>query len=252
MLRLDEIRERKIREAEALGEIDTRNVRPSTRDFAYYVATDRRDVTLIPEFKRRDPWGRALPAALDFGALATEAEDAGALAFAVATDGDTYGGAERDLSTVARAVSIPVLQIDFPVRANQVYRARLLGADSTLLDADLLDTDEIAGLLDVARHVHMECAALARDEAGVERAVAAGARIVVVESREPDGGAGTRAELLALVARVPARMILIVRGGVATAEDVAALEGKVDGALIGCAFLSAPDPVEFLSVLLES
>ena len=98
MLRLDEIRERKIREAEALGEIDIRNVRPSTRDFAYYVATDRHDVTLIPELKRRDPWGRAVPAGLDFGALAHQAAEAGALAIAVATDGATYGGAERDLS----------------------------------------------------------------------------------------------------------------------------------------------------------
>ena len=252
MLRLDEIRERKIRQAEALGEIDLSNVRPSTRDFAYYVATDRRDVTLIPEFKRRDPWGRDVPAGLDFGALAHEAEDAGALAFAVATDGENYGGAEKDLSTVARAVAVPVLQVDFPVRANQLYRARLLGADATLLDASILDTDEIAALLDVARHVHMECPALARDEAGIERAVAAGARIVVLEPRDPAGGAAARAEILALMARVPPRMILIVRGGVATAEDVAALQGKVDGALIGCAFLTAPDPVEFLSVLLES
>jgi indole-3-glycerol phosphate synthase len=252
VLRLDEIRERKVREAEALGEIDIRNVRPSTRDFAYYVATDRRDVTLIPELKRRDPWGRPIPSVLDFAALAHEAEDAGALAFAVATDGDTYGGGERDLSTVARAAGVPVLQIDFPMRENQIYRARLLGADSTLLDTGLLDVDEIAALLDVGRHVHMECAALARDESGVERAVASGARILVLESRDPAGGASSRAEFFALLARVPQRMILIVRGGVATAEDVAALQGKVDGALIGCAFLAAPDPVEFLSILLES
>lgn len=252
MLRLDEIRERKLREAEALGDVDIRNVRPSTRDFAYYVATDRREVTLIPELKRRDPWGRSIPAGLDLGALAREAEEVDALALAVATDLEAYGGTDKDLAAVARSSGVPVLQIDFTVRENQLYRARLLGADSTVLDASILESREIAGLLEIGRHVHMECAVLARDAGALDRAVESGARIVLLESREPPGGSAARADLADLITRVPTAMILIVRGGISTAEDVEALRGKVDGALMGCAFLSASDPAEFLSILLET
>src|SRR5262245_20773273 len=100
--------------------------------------------------------------------------------------------------------------------------------------------------------MRMECAVLARDESGLDRAVEAGARIVVLESPAPKEGPGERADFTAFLARAPERLILIARGGVSSAEDVAALRGKVDGALIGSAFLTAPDPVEFLSILLES
>lgn len=248
MLDYSKIRERKLREAEALGAVDIRNVRPSTRDFAYFVATDRKDVTIIPELFRRDPAGAAIASEIDLGVLAHEAEQTGALALAVATDADVYGGTLEDLRTVSHSADVPVLQVDFIVRDNQLFRARLHGADSAVLNAAILEAREIATLLDVARHMRMECVVEARDEEGIDRAIEAGARIVAI-----DGSAtASRADLHALIARVPGAPILIVRGGAATTEEIEALRGKADAVMIGAPFLTAPDPIEFLSVLIES
>lgn len=258
------LRARKLREAEALGEVDVRNVTPSVRDFAYYVGTNRREVTVVPVLMRREPGGAPIPERLDFAALVPEAEEAGALAFAVCTDAVLHGGSEQDLALVARLSGVPVLRVDFPVRESQLYRSRLLGADAALLHASLLDEPEIARLLAVGRHMHMECVVEAADLAGIDRAVAAGARIVSIDARgagareaaDADADAGgpgdARASIDDLLASVPASTILLVRGGRATVEEIAALRGKVDAVLVGAPFLAAPDPARFLSGLIES
>lgn len=243
------LRQRKDREADALGAVDIRNVRPSTRDFAYYVATDRREISVCVELFRRDPHGATIDAALDYESLVREAEEIGALAFGVGTDAELHGGSEADLGLVAKLSGVPVLRVDSLVRENQLFRSRLLGADSAILHASILSAREIATLLDVGRHMRMECVVEAVDAAGIERAIEGGARIVSVDAR---GARATGAGVDDLLALVPAGAILLVHGGVSTAREVNALRGKADAILVGAPLLAAPDPIEFLSVLIES
>ncbi len=246
MIDFEKLRERKTAEADALGAVDIRNVRPSARDFAYYVASDRKEVGVCVELFRRDPYGSAIPEPLDYAALVREAEEVGALAIGVATDAELHGGSELDLALVGAAAAVPVLRIDYLVRENQLFRSRLLGADSAILHASLLDERALAKLLEVGRHMRMECVVEAVDRDGIDRAIGAGARIVSVDARAPGAD---RAELLA---HAPAGAILVARGGVETAADLRSLRGKADAALVGAPFLSAPDPIEFLSALIES
>jgi indole-3-glycerol phosphate synthase len=252
MLDYARIRERKIREAEELGAVDIRNVRPSTRDFAYYVGTSREDVSILPDLLRCDPFGIRVPQSLDYESLVRDSEEIGALAFGVATDAELFGGSERDLALVARVAGVPVLRVDFIVRENQLFRSRLLGADSAILHASVLDAAEIARLLDIGRHMRMECAVEARDLDGIDRAVEAGARIISVDGGAPGTTLYPREDLDEMLDAVPESAILIVRGGIATVENLKAVRGKVDAVFIGTPFVTSPDPVEYLSVLIES
>src|SRR4051812_14407493 len=89
-----------IRAATALG---------PTRPFAesLLAASDRRELAVISEIKRRSPSKGDLDASLDPSVLAKSYESGGASALSVLTDEEFFGGSVEDLQTARAAVLLP-------------------------------------------------------------------------------------------------------------------------------------------------
>ena len=111
-------------------------------------------------------------------------ERGGAAAISVLTEPHFFQGSLEHLRAVREAVALPVLRKDFIVDPYQVYEARAAGADALLLIVALLDDALLRELLALTRELGMEALVEAHDADEVRRAVAAGATVIGVNSRD--------------------------------------------------------------------
>jgi indole-3-glycerol phosphate synthase len=154
---------------------------PPTRDFAGALRNPAGTVAVIGELKRRSPSKGDLAPELDPATTAKAYEAGGAAALSVLTDGPYFGGTVADLQTAREATALPVLRKDFTIDELQVYEARAIGADAILLIVAALPDDALlAELHTLAIGLGLGVLVEAHDDAEVERALAAGARIVGV------------------------------------------------------------------------
>jgi indole-3-glycerol phosphate synthase len=210
---------------------------------AFLGGRDLSRLALIAEVKRRSPSAGDIAPSLDPVSHAEAYARAGAIAISVLTDGPYFGGSLDDLRAVARKVRVPILRKDFIVDELQIAEARGAGASAILLIVRALSPARLAELGAAARHWGLEALVEVHDEAELDAALACGARVIGVNSRNLDTFAVDTTAAWTLFRRIPKEIIAVAESGMATADDVrAAAEAGADGVLIGTALSAAPDP----------
>jgi indole-3-glycerol phosphate synthase len=206
-------------------------------------ALRRTHVGVIAEVKRRSPSAGTINAALDPAAQAGRYAQGGAAAISVLTDGPHFGGSIDDLRAAVSMVSAPVIRKDFVLHEDQVLEARAAGAAAVLLIVRALPDARLAALLGAATDLALDALVEVHDAAELDRALAAGATLLGVNSRDLDTFTIDVAAAWRVLASVPADRIAVAESGMATAGDVerAAASGA-DAVLIGTALSAAPDP----------
>lgn len=207
---------------------------PPARDFAGALRAGG-EVALIAEIKRRSPSAGWLWPELAVPEVARAYAAAGASALSVLTDADYFGGSLADLAAARDAVPLPVLRKDFVVDDVQLWEARAAGADAVLLIVRILDDARLRGLHETARGLGMGVLVETHDAAELERALAAGAEIVGVNSRDLASFRTDLGVALSLAASVPAgRALLVAESGIRTPADVDRLAAAgYDAILVG-------------------
>ncbi len=215
---------------------------PAPRAFAAALRADAR-VRVIAEVKRRSPSAGWIRQDADAAAVGRGYARAGVAAISVLTDGEWFGGSLDDLRAVRAAVDVPVLRKDFVVSAAQVFEARAAGADAVLLIVRILDDVRLRGLLEAVALAGMDALVEVHDEAELDRALGAGARVVGVNNRDLTVFRTDLAVTERLAAQVPADVVLVAESGIGAPADVARLgDVGVDAVLIGETFMRAADP----------
>jgi len=200
-------------------------------------------VRLIAEVKRRSPSRGEIRGDLDPVGLASDLVRGGASAISVLTEGPHFGGSVDDLRAVVAAVSVPVLRKDFILDEAQVLEARAAGSSALLLIARVLGDERLKALIAEARGLGLDALVEAHTAEEVERALAAGAVVIGINSRDLDSFTVEVEGAWALLARVPVECVAVAESGMASPEDVAAAaQAGADAVLIGTALSSAPDP----------
>ncbi len=232
------LRAAKEAEIQRLAGVRVSEVTPSIRNFAQYVTTHRQDLVLIAALKRVDPQTGRSWNDRDLVALAQECDDAEVGAIAVYTEPSVFGTSMDDLQAVSAAVSAPIFRLDLLVHPTQIHHARLCGADAMLLCAGAVDTAALTNLLTVAGSTHVAPVVAVQTETEVKQALAAGAFIlgIVSPSELLD-----LAQIDALAALIPAQKTTIALDEIITSKEYAALQGKVDAALVSSIILDASD-----------
>ncbi|RMG93852.1 MAG: indole-3-glycerol phosphate synthase TrpC [Deltaproteobacteria bacterium] len=211
------------------------------RDFAAALA-DPRDVSIIAEFKRASPSAGPIRPDADPARYATAYALGGAAAVSVLTDRH-FEGSVDDLRRVRSAVSLPVLRKDFVLDRSQIFEARKAGADAVLLIVAALPPPHLSQLVAFAREVGLEPLCEAHDAHELDRAMAAGARVVGVNARDLRTFEIDRELPLRLRERVPSDFVYVAESGVERRDDVRALRrARVDAVLVGTALMRADDP----------
>jgi indole-3-glycerol phosphate synthase len=217
---------RKRAELTQIATLDARHVTPSIRDFAGAVRMGRRDLVGIPVIAAAPERARAL------AELAARADTA---AVAVATDA-AQGGSLMAMRAVSEVVgSTPVLRYDLVVHESQVYETRLAGGDATLIPAADVGGD-LARLEKTTRSTRMTPFLLIHDSAGLELALAAGSRFVVVSAESRSGGEDLAAALRLCGAIPHSVAVCLAAPSFTSPEVVRPLLGQVDAALLSPTF----------------
>lgn len=216
-------------------------------EFAFEKALRKPEISFICECKKASPSKGLIAPEFPYLEIAREYEDAGADAVSVLTEPKWFLGSDTYLREIAAAVSIPCLRKDFTVDEYMIYEAKLLGASAVLLICSILSGAQIREYLAVCDTLGLSALVEAHDEAEVDMALAAGARIVGVNNRNLKDFTVDTENSRRLRERIPREVLFVSESGVSGPEDVKKLgQIGVDAVLVGEALMRAPDKKRML------
>lgn len=216
-------------------------------DFSFEKALQKPGLSFICECKKASPSKGLIAPEFPYLEIAREYEDAGADAVSVLTEPKWFLGSDAYLREIASAVSIPCLRKDFTVDEYMIYEAKLLGASAVLLICSILSEEQIREYLAVCDTLGLSALVEAHDEAEVDMALAAGARIIGVNNRNLKDFTVDTENSRRLRERIPGDILFVSESGVSGQEDVKRL-GQIgaDAVLVGEALMRAPDKKRML------
>ncbi|MEZ3485427.1 MAG: indole-3-glycerol phosphate synthase TrpC [Lachnospiraceae bacterium] len=216
---------------------------PSEREgFAFENALKKPGLSFICECKKASPSKGLIAPDFPYVRIAREYEEAGADCISVLTEPKWFLGSDGYLREIADAVKIPCLRKDFTVDEYMIYEAKTLGASAVLLICSILEEEQMAEYMGLCDELGLSALAEAHDEAEVEMALEAGARVIGVNNRNLRDFSVDTANSTRLRKLIPRDILFVSESGVGSAEDVEALsEIGADAVLVGEALMRAAD-----------
>ena len=225
------------------------NAATPLRDFPSALLQD--SLNIIAELKPASPSKGILRDPFHPVELARTLEAAGAAVLSVLTEGEFFRGSLKNLRDARNSVKLPVLRKDFIFDPWQVWETRANDADSFLLIVAALGDELLRDLIALSRELKMEPLVEVHTAAELDRALAAGARIIGVNNRDLKTLDLHVETSFALIKRIPDDCIAVSESGLRTHDDLARLgEAGFDAFLIGESLMLSPDPAAALGAFL--
>ena len=220
------------------------------RDFA--AALSRDAINVIAELKPASPSRGVIRDPFDAPALAKSLEAAGAAALSVLTEGEFFGGSLKNLRDARNETKIPVLRKDFIFDPWQVWEARANDADCFLLIVAALSDNRLRELIELGRELKMDPLVEVHTRQELDRALAAGVRLLGVNNRDLKTLTVRVETSYELISHIPDDCIAVAESGLRSHDDLKNLHSAgFDAFLIGEHLMLAPDPGIALCVLLH-
>ena len=205
---------------------------------------------VIAEVKKASPSKGVLREHFVPQAIAQSYARHGAAALSVLTDVQFFQGANVYLEQARAACALPVLRKDFMIDAYQVFEARALGADASLLIAACLDDAQMIDLEAQAHALGMAVLVEVHDRTELDRALLLATPLVGINNRNLRSFEVTLQTTLDLMHQVPPDRVLVTESGILAGADVQRMRAAgVHAFLVGEAFMRAPDPGAALAEL---
>ena len=221
------------------------------RDFVGALTRD--GLNIIAELKKASPSRGLLRAEYRAAKIAPELEASGAAALSVLTEEDFFQGSLGDLKEVSKATKIPILRKDFIVDPWQVWETRAANADAFLLIVAILRDDTLHELLELGRELGMEALVEAHSWEEVNRAVAAGSKIIGVNNRDLKTLEVNIETSLKLARLIPEECVAVSESGIRSHADLLRMrQAGFDAFLVGEHLMTAPNAGARLMELLSN
>ncbi|WP_026520375.1 indole-3-glycerol phosphate synthase TrpC [Butyrivibrio sp. FCS006] len=253
---LDEIAEyarervKKQKEIRSLDEVKAMALSLPKKDFAFEKALKKDGISFICECKKASPSKGIIAEDFPYLDIALSYEKAGADAISVLTEPKWFLGRDEYLSEIASKVSIPCLRKDFVVDEYMIYEAAVLGASAVLLICSILSVSEIKRYIGICDELGLSALVEAHDEAEVNMAIEAGARIIGVNNRNLKDFSVDTENSKRLRALIPNDILFVSESGVKGPEDIKAIKDMgADAALVGETLMRAADKSQKLKEL---
>ncbi|MDI6796739.1 MAG: indole-3-glycerol phosphate synthase TrpC, partial [Desulfatibacillaceae bacterium] len=158
---------------------------------------------------------------------------------------------ENDIALARQAVSLPVLRKDFIVDEYQIWETAVLGADAFLLIAAAISDEFLRQALDLGRKLKLDALVEVHDSQELERALAAGARLVGINNRNLKTFETDLAVTEKLALLIPPGVTVICESGIRDFKDILRIkQAGVFNFLVGESLMRAKNPGAALGRLL--
>ena len=210
-------------------------------DFAAALTAEA-GASLIAEVKRASPSKGLIAKDWSPTAIAETYAASGAAAISCLTDARFFQGKLAYLAEIgehlrAKNLSVPLLRKEFIYHAYQVYEARAAGADALLLIVGVLGSAELRELLVLTNRLGMGALVEVHEEAELEQALAAGARIIGVNNRNLKTFEVDIETTARLREKIPVDIVVVGESGIRNAADVKRMaQMGCDAILVGESF----------------
>lgn len=222
-------------------------------DFSFEKALKKNGICFICECKKASPSKGLIAREFPYLQIARDYEAAGADCISVLTEPKWFLGSEEYLREIAAEVSIPVIRKDFTVDEYMIYEAKVLGASAVLLICSILPEETVRQYIAICDTLGLSALVEAHDEAEVDAAIRAGARIIGVNNRNLKDFTVNTDNSRNLRKRIPENVVFVSESGVKDEKDIAALRKiGADAVLIGEALMRAADKKETLTRFREA
>jgi len=256
---LASILEAKGREVALLGALGPSEVRREPIDAVTALSRPRgAELHLVAEIKLRSPSAGPLSRAPTPPERALAYARAGASMISVLCDAPFFDGSWDHLEQARAALdaagaAVPLLAKEFVIDERQIQVARRRGADAILLIARIVTRPRLLELAAHARSVGVEPFVEVVDDAELDSAVAAQARIIGVNARDLDTLAMDTASARRVLDRIPLGIVAVHLSGLREARHVAEMSAsRADAALIGEALMRDDDPGPRLRAMVQA
>ena len=205
---------------------------------------------IVSEIKKASPSKGLLAPDFNPAYQAQQYFAGGASALSVLTDKQFFQGSLSDLKVARSSAALPVLRKDFTIHEIDIVEAAAAGADAILLITAILSREEIASFQQLACNYGMDAMVEVHDEAELDIALAAGARIVGVNNRDLRTFEVSLKTSERLAALMPAEVLKVAESGIHSRADVQRLmDCGFRAFLVGEHLMKSGDPVAALKAL---
>jgi indole-3-glycerol phosphate synthase len=224
---------------------------PPVRDFTDAISRDA--INVLAELKPASPSRGVIRDPFDAIKLAKSLEAAGAAALSVLTEEDFFHGSLKNMRDARKNTNLPVLRKDFIFDPWQVWESRANDADSFLLIVAALGDIQLGELILLGRELGMEPLVEVHAREEMDRALAAGARIIGVNNRDLKTLAVRMETSIELIGEIPEDCLAVCESGLRSNEDLQKLRALgFDAFLIGEHLMLSDDPGVALAQLLKA
>jgi len=191
-------------------------------------------IAVIAEVKKASPSKGIIAPNFNPTTIAASYEKGGAEAVSVLTDENFFQGSLDYIPLVRREISLPVIRKDFIINELQIEEARNYGADAILLIAAILEQNQIRDYLQMSTEFSMDVLVEVHDEKELEKALAAGSRLIGVNNRDLRDFTVDLMTTIRLRREIPEAVPVVSESGIRTQDDMRMLEEHgIAAALIG-------------------
>ncbi len=216
---------------------------PADDTYPFEAALAVPQISFICECKKASPSKGLIAPEFPYLDIAKSYEKAGASAISVLTEPKWFLGSDEYLKEIASTVSIPCLRKDFTVDPYMIYEAKVLGAKAVLLICAITETEKIKEYIEICDVLGLSALVEAHDEAEIDSAVAAGARIIGVNNRNLKDFTVDVRNSIRLRERAPENVLFVAESGITGPEPVEELrKNNIHAVLVGEQLMRAKDP----------
>ncbi|MGN1015219.1 MAG: indole-3-glycerol phosphate synthase TrpC [Butyricicoccus sp.] len=245
-------RDREQTSLDALKELCAGSTAPVRPRFCFEDALRRDGLSFICEVKKASPSKGIISESFPYLDIARDYEQAGADCISCLTEPKWFLGSDKIFTDIRSSVKTPMIRKDFTVDEYQIYQAKRMGADAVLLICSILDTQTISRYLEICDTLGLSALVETHDEAEIQSAVSAGAKIIGVNNRNLKDFSVDFSNAARLRDNIPADCLYVAESGVKNQADVAALRQiGADAVLMGEVLMRADNKVELLARMRE-
>lgn len=213
-----------------------------TRDFKSAIKRDRENIKLIAEIKKASPSKGLIKKDFDHIRIALIYEEKPVSAISVLTEEDFFQGHLSYIKAVKDVTSKPVLRKDFIFDEYQIFESRANNADAILLIAAILDKNQAAEYLHIAKELGLHVLFEIHDEYDMEKALLIDAETIGINNRNLKTLTIDLSTTLRLRKDMPKDKIIVSESGIKNRDDVVLLQNAgIDAMLIGTSLMEAED-----------